>query len=78
MVNIYLTIWVAQFILFRSLRPKGAAFPAQQHSATCYIFGGGQEYCCSRGTHLGDACRAVTPLSLAPLPQNNTLAYSSP
>ena len=54
MVNIYLTIWVAQFILFRSLRPKGAAFPAQQHSATCYLFGGGQECCCSRGTHLGE------------------------
>ena len=41
-------------MLFRSLRPKGAAFPAQQHSATCYIFDGGQECCCSRGTHLGE------------------------
>ena len=69
---------VAQFMLLHSLRTNGAPFITQQHSATYYIFGGGQECCCSSGTHLGEACGAVSPLSLAPLPQNNTLAYSSP
>ena len=33
---------------------QSASFITQQHSATCYIFGGGQECCCSRGTHLGE------------------------
>jgi len=45
-------------MLFRSLRTEGAAFPTQQHSATCYIFGGGQEFCCSHGTHSGEDRRA--------------------